>query len=214
MGKRHCSSRCTWKINHVSNDRADFHVAKMDPTIVLGGFTDYLKGNSCLGHGEHIIAEADESDGSFLKFATFLSVVTNIEDDHLDHYGTVENIRKAFVEFLNHVTYKDGGAIVCIDSEGVQAILPQIKKKVISFGINDSAEYRAVNKRYEKQNMLFDVYHYKEKLGTVSLQIPGIHNVRDALGAIVVALYCGISFETSVKALSVFSGVKRRFQTK
>ena len=191
-----------------------FHVAKMDPTIVLGGFTDYLKGNSCLGHGEHIIAEADESDGSFLKFATFLSVVTNIEDDHLDHYGTVENIRKAFVEFLNHVTYKDGGAIVCIDSEGVQAILPQIKKKVISFGINDSAEYRAVNKRYEKQNMLFDVYHYKEKLGTVSLQIPGIHNVRDALGAIVVALYCGISFETSVKALSVFSGVKRRFQTK
>lgn len=191
-----------------------FHVAKMDPTIVLGGFTDYLKGNSCLGHGEHIIAEADESDGSFLKFATFLSVVTNIEDDHLDHYGTVENIRKAFVEFLNHVTYKDGGAIVCIDSEGVQAILPQIKKKVISFGINNSAEYRAVNKRYEKQNMLFDVYHYKEKLGTVSLQIPGIHNVRDALGAIVVALYCGISFETSVKALSVFSGVKRRFQTK
>ena len=191
-----------------------FHVAKMDPTIVLGGFTDYLKGNSCLGHGEHIIAEADESDGSFLIFATFLSVVTNIEDDHLDHYGTVENIRKAFVEFLNHVTYKDGGAIVCIDSEGVQAILPQIKKKVISFGINDSAEYRAVNKRYEKQNMLFDVYHYKEKLGTVSLQIPGIHNVRDALGAIVVALYCGISFETSVKALSVFSGVKRLFQTK
>ena len=85
-----------------------------------------------MGHGEHIIAEADESDGSFLKFATFLSVVTNIEDDHLDHYGTVENIRKAFVEFLNHVTYKDGGAIVCIDSEGVQAILPQIKKKVIS----------------------------------------------------------------------------------
>lgn len=191
-----------------------FYFAKRDPTIVLGGFTDYLHGNSCLGHGEHIIAEADESDGSFLKFSTFLSVVTNIEDDHLDHYGTVENIRKAFVEFISHITNEDGAAILCTDSEGVRAILPKVKKKVISFGINESAEYRAVNKRYKNQKMLFDVYHHKEKLGTVSLQIPGTHNIRDALGAIVASLYCGISFDVIAKALSVFSGVKRRFQTK
>lgn len=191
-----------------------FYSAGLDPTIVLGGATDYLKGNSCLGKGKYIIAEADESDGSFLKFFTFLAVVTNIEDDHLDHYGSVENIRKAFVNFINHISHDDGAAIVCIDSEGVQAILPDIKRKIISFGLNENAEYHAVNKRYKDQNMLFDIYHYDDMLGTISLKIPGTHNIRDALGAAVAALYCGISFEHIAKALEEFNGVKRRFQTK
>ena len=103
-----------------------FYEAKKDPTIVLGAAADYIHGNSVLGHGDYVIAEADESDGSFLKFSTFLTVVTNIEDDHLDHYGTVENIRKAFVEFISHISYTDGAAILCIDSDGVKAILPQV----------------------------------------------------------------------------------------
>ena len=188
--------------------------AKTDPTIVLGASADYIHGNSTLGKGDYVIAEADESDGSFLKFSTYMAVVTNIEDDHLDHYGTVENIRKAFVEFISHISYPNGVAILCTDSEGVQAILPKVKEKVITYGLNEQAEYRAVHKRYSNKHMFFDVVHRGEILGTIELQIPGTHNIRDALGAVIAGLYCGISFETIKEALSHFVGVKRRFETK
>lgn len=191
-----------------------FKEAGTDPTIVLGGAVDYLHGNSCLGHGDYVIAEADESDGSFLKFQTFLSVVTNIEDDHLDHYGTVENIRKAFIEFLSHIVYSDGAAVLCLDNPGVKAVLPYVKKKVITYGFEEDAEYRAINKRYEKHLLVFDVMHRDEKLGTIQLHIPGSHNVLDALGAAATAMTCGIPFKTIVSALFHFQGVKRRFQTK
>ncbi len=191
-----------------------FYSARMSPTIVLGAATDYLKGNSCLGHGDYVIAEADESDGSFLKFHPFLAVVTNIEDDHLDHYGTIENIQNAFADFVNNVSYNDGAALLCTDSEGVKTILPKVKRKIITFGMNEDAEYRAVNKRYEDNYMRFDVWHKTEFLGTISLQTPGTHNVKDALGAVAVGLYCGIPFSNIKSALQEFTGVKRRFQTK
>lgn len=191
-----------------------FYSARMSPTIVLGAATDYLKGNSCLGHGDYVIAEADESDGSFLKFHPFLAVVTNIEDDHLDHYGTIENIQNAFADFVNNVSYNDGAALLCTDSEGVKTILPKVKRKIITFGMNEEAEYRAVNKRYEDNYMRFDVWHKTEFLGTISLQTPGTHNVKDALGAVAVGLYCGIPFSNIKSALQEFTGVKRRFQTK
>lgn len=191
-----------------------FRDAGTDPTIILGGAVDYLHGNSCLGGGEYVIAEADESDGSFLKFQSSLAVVTNIEDDHLDHYGTVENIKKAFVEFISHVTDPQGAAIVCVDSQGVRDILPQITGRVITCGLSEDAEYRAVNKRYEKSHMVFDVCHRERMLGSLRLQIPGAHNVRDALLAAVTGLYCGLSFRTIEKALAGFAGVKRRFETK
>ena len=191
-----------------------FYSAQLDPTIVLGAAADYLQGNSRLGKGDYVIAEADESDSSFLKFHPFLSIVTNIEDDHLDFYGTVENIQRAFIEFINHIAYEDGVALLCTDSQGVRIILPEVKKKVITFGLNEDAEYRAINKRYKDQHMLFDVYHKSELLGTVSLQIPGTHNIRDALGAVVAGLYCGIPFPVIAKALEEFTGVHRRFQTK
>ena len=149
-----------------------FKHAGTDPTIVLGGAVDYLHGNSCHGHGKYVIAEADESDGSFLKFSTFLAVVTNIEDDHLDHYGTVENIKKAFVEFISHIIYEDGAAIVCIDNPGVRSILPRVNKKVVTYGFGEEADYRAENKRYDKHIMKFDVIHKGQLLGTISLHVP------------------------------------------
>ena len=191
-----------------------FYYAKKDPTIVLGAAAEYIHGNSTLGHGDYVIAEADESDGSFLKFSTYMAVVTNIEDDHLDHYGTVENIRKAFVEFISHISYEDGVAILCTDSEGIRTILPQVKKKVITYGLNPEADYQAVNKRYENKHLFFDVLHGGQNLGTIELQIPGTHNIRDALGAVISGLYCGIPFETIREALASFVGVKRRFETK
>ena len=191
-----------------------FCSARMSPTIVLGAAADYLQGNSCLGNGEYVIAEADESDGSFLKFTPFLAVVTNIEDDHLDHYGTSENIQNAFVDFVSNVSFDDGAVLLCTDSEGVKSILPKVKRKVITFGMNEEAEYRAVNKRYEDRYMLFDVWHKAEFLGTILLQTPGTHNVKNALAAVVAGLYCGISFSNIKSALQGFTGVKRRFQTK
>lgn len=191
-----------------------FYEAGKDPTIVLGAAASYIGGNSSLGKGEYVIAEADESDGSFLKFSPYMTVVTNIEDDHLDHYGSVENIRRAFSEFISHICYEDGVAIVCTDSEGVCAILPEIHKACITYGLNEKADYRAVNKRYEKRHLLFDVVHEGKTLGTIELQIPGSHNIRDALGAVIAALCCGIPMETIETALSHFVGVKRRFETK
>lgn len=188
--------------------------AGTDPTIVLGGATDYLHGNSCLGHGDYVIAEADESDGSFLKFQSYLAVVTNIEDDHLDHYGTVENIKKAFAQFISHISYAGGAAIVCIDSEGVRDILPRLSQKVITYGFSEDAEYQAANKRYEGHHLVFDVQHRGKLLGSIQIQVPGDHNVRDALAAVVTGLYCGLTFKTIARALASFIGVKRRFETK
>ena len=191
-----------------------FRDAGLDPTIVLGAAADYLKGNSCLGRGEYVIAEADESDGSFLKFQNHIGVVTNIENDHLDYYGSFENIKKAFLTFLSHTDGEHGAKILCTDSEGVRDILPHVTGHVITYGLREDAEYRAVNKRYEKHWMLFDVTHGGETLGTIRLRIPGTHNVRDALAAAVTGLFCGIPFETIAETLSEFVGVKRRFETK
>ncbi len=191
-----------------------FRDAGKDPTIVLGAAADYLKGNSCLGRGDYVIAEADESDGSFLKFQNYIAVVTNIENDHLDHYGSVENIKKAFLEFLSHTDGETGAKIVCTDSEGVRDILPDVTGHVITYGLAGGCDYRAVNKRYEQHWMLFDVEQSGKILGTIRLRIPGTHNVRDALAAVVTGLFCGISFDVIAAALSEFKGVRRRFETK
>lgn len=188
---------------------------KKDPTVILGAEADYLRGNSRFGKGEYVIAEADESDGTFLKFNTSISIVTNIEDDHLEHYGTVENIQKAFIKFISHITDSEGMAILCTDSKGVREILPYVDKKLITYGINEGSDYRGVNQRYDTEHrMLFDVLHDNRFLGTLTLPIPGEHNVRDALGATAAAMHCGISFLDIAKSLSTFTGVKRRFQTK
>lgn len=191
-----------------------FHDAGTEPTIVLGGAVDYLRGNSCLGKGRYVIAEADESDGSFLKLQSSIAVVTNIEDDHLDYYGTIENIKNAFTAFVNHVTDPMGAAIVCLDSRNVRDILPSIKGRLITYGMNDEAEYHAENKRYNNHKMVFDVYQRDRLLGSVCLKIPGSHNVRNAMAAIVASLYCGIPFDVIAASLADFSGVKRRFETK
>lgn len=191
-----------------------FYEAKKDPTIVLGAAADYIHGNSICGNGEYVIAEADESDGSFLKFNNFIAIVTNIEDDHLDHYGSIENIRSAFTTFVNHISDEQGAAFLCIDSEGVRAIIPEVQKKIITFGIDEGADYRAINLHYENGHLCYDVLKDGKNLGMIELKIPGVHNVRDSLGALAVALYCGISFNTAKKALAQFHGVKRRFDTK
>lgn len=188
--------------------------AKVDPTILIGGFVDYLKGNARLGKSEYLVAEADESDGSFLKFYPEIAVVTNIEDDHMDHYGSMENIIKAFIQFIQNLNPKTGLAVLCFDNENIRNIVTKIERKYISYGLKYSADYMANNIETVGAKTSFDVIYKGKFLGRICLNIPGKHNVLNALATIAVCHHMGLTFEQIATGFTVFSGTKRRFQTK
>lgn len=187
--------------------------AGISPTIIIGGEVDVLGGNAKLGKGEYLVSEADESDGSFLKLLPQIAVVTNIEDDHLDHYGTLENIRKAFREFLGKI--KPGGhAVLCFDNENVREIAKTLDGKFISYAIDCEADYRAGDIEMHGAGVDFSVLHEGKDLGRVRLNLPGRHNVLDALATVVTGLSIGLTVEQMAEGLALFHGAKRRFQTK
>ena len=187
--------------------------AGIAPTIIIGGEVDVLGGNAKLGKGEYLVSEADESDGSFLKLRPHIAVVTNIEDDHLDHYGTLANIRKAFREFLENI--KPGGhAVLCFDNENVRDIAQTLGRKVISYAIDHEADYRAGKIEMHGAGVDFSVLHKGKDLGRVRLNLPGRHNVLDALATVVTGLSIGLTVEQMAAGLALFHGAKRRFQTK
>lgn len=186
-----------------------------DPTVLIGGEVDYLNhSNSTLGKGEYIIAEADESDGSFMKLNPHIAVVTNIEDDHMDHYGSMENIIKAFKVFLQKLDPVTGTAVLCFDNENIRNLAPHIERNYISYAIDHDADYTAKNVHYEEGHLIFDVYNKDGLMGTMNLVVPGRHNVLNTLASVAVAQACGISFEQTAAAMAHFHGAKRRFQTK
>lgn len=188
--------------------------AKKDPTIIIGGFVDYLKGNSKLGKSEFLVAEADESDGTFLKFYPYISVITNIEDDHMDFYKTTDNILKAFKQYLNNI-HKDGGlAVVCVDNEPIRNLIKEVDRKYITYGIDNKADYMAKNIELAGGITYFDVFYKGEKLGNIKLNLPGLHNVLNALATVSVAHFLGVDIKTIAKGLLAFTGTKRRFETK
>lgn len=191
-----------------------FEEGKMDPTLVIGGEVDYLHCNSILGKGDYVIAEADESDGTFLKQHPNIAVVTNIDADHMDHYGSIENVVAAFKQFIYRLKPDEGFAVLCFENERIRNLAPELERKYISYGIDQQADYMARHIHYDKGQLIFDVEHKGDIIGTVTLQKPGRHNVLNALATIIVALSCGIPFETAATALSHFHGAKRRFQTK
>ncbi|MDF2500751.1 MAG: UDP-N-acetylmuramate--L-alanine ligase [Anaerosporomusa subterranea] len=186
---------------------------KLDPTIIIGGELEAIGGNSKLGKSQFVVAEADESDGSFIKLAPKIAVVTNIENDHMDYYGTMENILTAFRDFL-HKLPTDGLAIVCFDNSYIRDMADGLGRPFISYAIDASADYTAKNITSEGLRTSFDVFHHETYLGTVTTQVPGRHNVANALAAIIVGLTLGLTLEEASKGLDVFSGVKRRFETK
>ena len=188
--------------------------AGVDPTIVIGGFVDYLKGNAKLGKSEYLVAEADESDGSFLKFYPQISVVTNIEDDHMDHYGSMENIIKAFIQFIQNLDKETGLAVLCFDNENIRNIANKVDRNYVSYALDHEADYMATNIVTDGPKTSFDVIYKGENLGNVCLNIPGKHNVLNALATIVVCHKMGLSIETIAQGFAAFSGTKRRFQTK
>jgi UDP-N-acetylmuramate--alanine ligase len=184
---------------------------RLDPTIVVGGRITNLGSNARLGQGEYLVAEADESDGSFLKLAPTIAVVTTIDAEHLDHYGSLDTIRTAFLTFVNKVPFY-GAAVLCLDQPNIQMLLPQVEKRIVTYGLESGADLVARHLRLSGMTSRFDVVQQGNRLGECALQIPGRHNVLNALAAIGVGLDLEIPFATIAAALAGFAGVQRRFQ--
>lgn len=183
------------------------------PTVIVGGEVGDLGTNAVLGTSDLLVSEADESDGSFLKLHPHIAVITNVENDHLDHYGTMENICAAFAEFIENMT-ESGCAVLCFDNENLCNIAKKTTRKYFSYAIDHDADYRATDIKTNDAGLSFAVMHGDEKLGDVELNLPGRHNVLDAMAAIVTGLALGISVPDMAKGLKNFHGAKRRFQTK
>ena len=185
--------------------------AGYDPTAVIGGRVNSLGlANARWGKSDYLVAEADESDGSFLTLSPTVAIVTNVDPEHLDHYGTYDNVKKAFTDFCNRVPFY-GVSALCMDNAGVRDILPNLTKRFTTFGITSQATYRARNIRSEGLATRFVAWRHATELGEVTLPMPGAHNVLNALGVLAICDFMGLPFETYVKALAQFEGVARRF---
>jgi len=185
--------------------------AGLDPTAVIGGRVNSLGlSNARWGKSDYLVAEADESDGSFLTLTPTLAIVTNIDAEHLDHYGTYDHVKKAFTDFCNRVPFF-GMSALCLDNAGVQSILPNLTKRFVTFGIDSQATYRARNIRPEGLVTRFVAWRKADELGEVTLPMPGNHNILNALAVLAIADFLNLPFETYVKALAQFEGVARRF---
>jgi UDP-N-acetylmuramate--alanine ligase len=185
----------------------------LDPTIVVGGRLHAIGSNARLGHGPFLVAEADESDGSFLRLSPALAVITNVDREHLDHYGDLEEIRDAFVYFANRIPFY-GVSVLCLDDPGVRDILPRITKRTLKYGEHLEADVCAEGVRLLPHGSRFQVRVQGQPLGTVELRIPGRHNVLNALAAVTVGLEVEVGFGHIAEALGEFRGVSRRFETR
>jgi UDP-N-acetylmuramate--alanine ligase len=189
------------------------NTAGLDPTVVIGGLLKGLDTNALHGKGDYIVAEADESDGSFLKYSPAIAAVTNIDLEHLDFYRDIEDIKDKFVQFINSVPFY-GTAILCLDNEHIQNILPRVKVRYTTFGFTAQSDLQAREITFEGSKSYFEVFHHDKKLGGINLNIAGKHNISNALAGIATALELNIDFKIIKKALEEIEGVKRRLETK
>ena len=197
--------------------------AGLDPTAVIGGRVITAGAGEreqpedrrgvLLGEGRLLVAEADESDGSFLRLAPVLAVVTNIDPEHLDHYGSFEALQDAFVDFANCIPFW-GLAVLCFDHPGVQAILPRLTRRYMTYGFSGQADLTATSLEPDGFGVRFGVRRHGEVLGSARVPLPGRHNVANALAALAVALELEIPFETAASSLNEFAGIERRFERK
>jgi UDP-N-acetylmuramate--alanine ligase len=185
----------------------------LDPTVVVGGRLRAFGSNARLGRGQFLVAEADESDGSFLRLSPALTVITNIDREHLDHYRDLEAIRQAFTHFANRVPFY-GVSILCADDDEIAAILPRITKRTILYGTRPQAQVRAESIVLEPHGVRFTVVAEGRRAGEVRLQVPGRHNALNALAAVAVGLEVDVAFAHIAEALGEFHGVARRFETR
>ncbi len=184
-----------------------------DPTIVVGGRVKSLGTNAHLGNGKFMVVEADESDGSFLMLSPVIAVVTNIDEEHLDHYRSIDRLEYAFCEFLNKVPFY-GLAVICLDSERIRSMIPTLKKRVITYGFSVESEFRAEEATVSGFRTDFKVLFKNSLLGNVGLNVPGRHNAQNALASFAVGMELGMSFEDVKEGLREFNGIDRRIQLK
>lgn len=184
--------------------------ANMDPTIVTGGKLNSLGANAKLGGGDFLVAEADESDGSFLKLSPTIAVVTNIDREHMDHYRDMEEVRGAFLNFMNKVPFY-GCAVICLDHPVIQGLIPKITRRFRSYGLTAQADFHAKKITPDGMRTSFEVWNGGTRLGEITLNMPGEHNVYNSLAAVAVARELEIPFERIKAGLEGFTGVERRF---
>src|SRR5438093_4218205 len=187
--------------------------AGRDPTMVVGGKVRALGTNARLGQGEFLVAEADESDGTFLLLSPIIAVVTNIDREHLDYYGEMERLRDAYLQFIHRVPFY-GLAILCIDNVNVRALLPQIRKRFVTYGTSPEADWQARELGVEGLETTFEVWRDGRQVGPVRLHMPGRHNALNALAALAAAAELEIPFRSASRALEQFGGIHRRFEVK
>ncbi len=185
----------------------------VDPTSVIGGRLDLLGSNAKLGQGKFLVAEADESDGSFLKLSPTIAVVTNIDADHLDYYRDLDQIKETFVDFINKVPFY-GLAVLCLDDPNIQSIIPLVKKRFATYGFSAQADLYATEVEHDGLKTSFTVNHKDKVLGRISFNMPGRHNVLNALAATTVAMELQLPFAVITEGFRDFGGVQRRFQIK
>ncbi len=209
VGGSHGKTTTTSLIAHVLG------VAGLDPTSVIGGRVLASSGavsGARLGSSDLLVAEADESDGSFLRLAPVIAVVTNIDPEHLDHYGSFDALRDAFASFANRVPFW-GLSVLCLDHPGVQSILPRMARRTRTYGFSSQADLHATHVEAHGPGMRFSVHDRDEELGRVAIRIPGRHNVLNALATLSVALELDVPFAVAAGALESFIGIERRFET-
>ncbi|OPY18358.1 MAG: UDP-N-acetylmuramate--L-alanine ligase [Syntrophus sp. PtaB.Bin075] len=185
----------------------------LDPTMVIGGKLGSIGSNARMGHGEFIVAEADESDGSFLKLSPSLAVITNIDREHLDFYRGIEDIKDAFLQFANIVPFY-GSAVLCLDDPHIKTILSDIKRKTITYGMEPAADYRAQELRFNGAVTEYELYYRTECLGSVTLSVPGMFNVYNSLATVAVARELDMTFPDIQQGLKSYVGVGRRLEVK
>ena len=190
--------------------------AGLDPTVVIGGKVNALGSHARLGRGDLLVAEADESDGSFLKLSPSVVAVTNIDKEHLEHYGTMERLEGSFLEFINRVPFY-GLAVLCADDERIRALLPRVVKRYQTYGLQQrpgqpAPDFRASDITSNQWESEFRAYHRDKNLGPFRISIPGVHNVSNALVAIAIGIELDVPVDLIRKGLASFAGVERRFQ--
>ena len=185
----------------------------LDPTVVIGGKLKGIDSNALLGRGDFIVAEADESDGSFLKMSPTIAVVTNIDREHLDFYEDLTSIKEVFLSFIDRIPFY-GLAVLCLDNEPIQELIPKIKKRFATYGMSTQADFHARDIVFSNQKSRFDIYHMGDMLGSITLNLPGTHNVYNSLASIAVGIELDIPFDIIKNALETLEGVQRRLEVK
>ncbi len=185
----------------------------LDPTVVTGGKLNSLGANARLGGGDVLVAEADESDGSFLKLSPTIAVVTSIDREHMNHYHSMEDVFDAYLGFINKVPFY-GCAILCLDHPAIQGLLPRVTRRFLTYGLSAQADVRGENIVYKGMETTFELLVSGRRLGALTLMLPGRHNVQNALAAASVALELGVGLEEIKKGIESFAGVERRFHVR